>query len=105
LCQDGDAANKEEREFHQRGTEFAEFGEFLNQELFTPRPPRLGGAIFEPCFTRKPEDPQIAPIGKDYLRDAIANLQAGAYLVSIGAVNDRRRTNVTVSSQAGTIIC
>ena len=25
------------------GTEFAEFGEFFNRKLFTPRPPRLGG--------------------------------------------------------------
>jgi hypothetical protein len=29
------------RRIHHRGTEFAEFGEFLNQKLFTPRPPRL----------------------------------------------------------------
>ena len=35
----------------------AEFGNFLNQELFTPRAPRLRGAISEPCFTGKPEDP------------------------------------------------
>jgi hypothetical protein len=35
----------------------AEFGAFLNQKLFTPRPPRLGGAISELCFTAKPEDP------------------------------------------------
>jgi hypothetical protein len=33
---------------HRRGTEF---GGFLNQEVFTPRPPRLGGVISEPCFT------------------------------------------------------
>ena len=43
-----------------RGTEFAEFaefGEFFNQKLFTPRPPRLRGAIFESWFTGKPENP------------------------------------------------
>jgi hypothetical protein len=45
------------RSIHHRGTEFAEFGAFLNQNLFTPRPPRLGGAISELCFTAKPEDP------------------------------------------------
>jgi len=28
------------RKFHHRGTEFAEFGEFLHQNVFTPR---LGG--------------------------------------------------------------
>jgi hypothetical protein len=39
-------------------TEFAEIGEFFNQELFTPRPPHLRGAISEPCFTSKPEDPK-----------------------------------------------
>ena len=39
-----------------RNTEFAEIGEFVNQELFTPRPPRLGGAISESCFTGKPEN-------------------------------------------------
>jgi len=44
------------RRIHHRGTEFAEFGEFINQKLFTPRPPRLGGAISEPYFTGKPED-------------------------------------------------
>jgi len=44
-------------------TEFAEFREFLNQELFTPRPKsvlsqvegRLRGAISEPYFIEKPE--------------------------------------------------
>src|SRR4029434_8240693 len=29
---------------------------FLNKNLFTLRPPRLRGAISEPCFTSKPED-------------------------------------------------
>ena len=45
-------------------TRFAEFGEFLNKNLFTLRPEpvlsdegRLRGAISEPCFTSKPEDP------------------------------------------------
>jgi len=38
-------------------TEFAEFGVFFNQNLFTPRPPRLRGAISESGFTRKPEEP------------------------------------------------
>ena len=38
-------------------TEFAEFGVFLYQKLFTPRPPRLRGAISELWFTGKPEDP------------------------------------------------
>ena len=40
-------------------------GEFFNQELFTPRPEsvlsdvegRLRGALFESCFTGKPEAP------------------------------------------------
>jgi len=49
-------------------TEFAEFGEFINQKLFTPRPEpalsrvegRLGGAMSEPCFTGKPEEPFIS---------------------------------------------
>ncbi len=45
------------KRIHHRGTEFAEFGELLNQKLFTPRPPRLGGAISEQRFTGKPEDP------------------------------------------------
>jgi hypothetical protein len=35
---------------HRRGTEFAEFGEFFNLELFTLRSPRLRGAISEFCF-------------------------------------------------------
>jgi hypothetical protein len=34
------------RNIHHRDTEFAEFGEYLNQKLFTPRPPRLRGANF-----------------------------------------------------------
>jgi hypothetical protein len=50
---------------HHRGTEFAEIGEFFNQELFTPRSEpvlsgvegRLRGAISESCVTGKPEDP------------------------------------------------
>jgi hypothetical protein len=46
------------KNIHHRGAEFAEIGEFINQELFTPRPPRLGGAISESCFRAKPEDPQ-----------------------------------------------
>jgi len=33
--------------FKHSNTEFAEFGVFLNQKLFTPRPPRLRGAISE----------------------------------------------------------
>jgi hypothetical protein len=37
--------------------EFAEIAEFFNQELFTPRPPRLRGAISESCFTGMPEVP------------------------------------------------
>jgi hypothetical protein len=37
----------------------AEFGEFLNQRLFTPRPPRLGGEISEPCFTGKQEETHL----------------------------------------------
>ena len=36
------------RIIHHRGPEFAEFGESFSQELFTPRPQRLGGAISEP---------------------------------------------------------
>jgi len=32
-------------------TEFAEFGVFLNQEIFSPRPPRLSGEISEFLFT------------------------------------------------------
>ena len=43
---------------HHRGPEFAEFGEFFNQELFTPCPPRLRGAISELYLTVKPEYPQ-----------------------------------------------
>jgi hypothetical protein len=38
-------------------TEFAEFGESNNENLFTPRPPRLGGEISEPYFAQKPEEP------------------------------------------------
>ena len=34
------------RNIHHRDTEFAEFGEYLNQKLFTPRPPRPRGANF-----------------------------------------------------------
>ena len=37
--------------------ECAEIGEFFNQELFTPRPPRLRGAISESYFTGMPEVP------------------------------------------------
>jgi hypothetical protein len=44
------------RRIHHRGTEFAEFGEFINQDLFTPCPPRLRGAISELWLTGKPED-------------------------------------------------
>ena len=33
--------------FHHGDTEYAEFGAFLNQKLFTPRPPRLRGEISE----------------------------------------------------------
>ena len=35
------------KSIHHRGTELAEFGVFLNQKLFTPRPRRLRGAISE----------------------------------------------------------
>src|SRR5262245_36730353 len=35
----------------------AEIREFFNQELFTPCPRRLGGAISESCLQRKPERP------------------------------------------------
>ena len=45
------------RGIHHRDTEFTEFGEFLNQKLFTPRPPPLSGAISEPCFTGKSVEP------------------------------------------------
>jgi hypothetical protein len=45
------------RRFFLTTTEFAEIGEFFNQELFTQRAPRLSGAISESCFTGKPEDP------------------------------------------------
>ena len=95
--QRGEAATKGKKRFHRRDTKFAEFG-ISNQELFTPRPPRLrgessfgpiqstppldnlreprklstdagfirfsprplrlGGAISDPCFTEKPEDPK-----------------------------------------------
>jgi hypothetical protein len=34
---------KKKRRFHRGGTEVAEFGVFFNQNLFTTRPPRLGG--------------------------------------------------------------
>ena len=34
-------------DFNHRGTEFAEFGVFLDQELFTPRTQRLRGAMSE----------------------------------------------------------
>src|SRR6266496_4432928 len=40
---------------------------FLNQKLFTPRPPRLRGAISEPCFTRKSEDPINSLIKEELL--------------------------------------
>ncbi len=33
------------KNIHHRGKGFAEIGDFVYQELFTPRPPRLGGAI------------------------------------------------------------
>jgi len=42
--------------YNYSSTEFAEFGEFFNQNPSTLRSPRLGGAISEPGFTRKPED-------------------------------------------------
>ena len=35
----------------------AEIGVSRNQKFFTPRPPRLRGAISEFRFTGKPEDP------------------------------------------------
>jgi len=55
------------RRIHHRGTEFAEFGEFLNQILFTPRPPRLGGEISEPRFTGKHEDPlSLGPVERSH---------------------------------------
>ena len=69
------------RSIHHRGAEFAEIGEFFNQELFTScpesglscvegrlrssagslRPERVEGrgAISESCFTGKPEDPRL----------------------------------------------
>src|SRR3990170_2159685 len=43
--QHGEAATKAAILIHHRGTEIAEFGVFLNQELITPRPPRLRGEI------------------------------------------------------------
>src|SRR5437773_4782875 len=44
------------RSIHHTDTEFAAFGAFFYQKLFTRRPPRLRGAISEPRFTRMPED-------------------------------------------------
>jgi len=38
---------------------FTEFGVFLNEKRFSPRPPRLDGAISELRFTRKPEAPHF----------------------------------------------
>jgi len=62
----GEAATKGNHYLHHRGTEFAEFGIFLDQEIFTPHPELvlsdvegcLGGAISEPCFTGEPEEPK-----------------------------------------------
>ena len=42
-AQRGWAATKRQVLFHRKGTELAEFGIFLDQEPFTPRPERLGG--------------------------------------------------------------
>jgi len=42
-----------------RDAEFAEIGEFFNQNLFTQRPRRLSGAISESCFIGKSEDPKV----------------------------------------------
>jgi hypothetical protein len=39
------------RTIHRRDTEFAEFGVFLDQELFTLRPQRLRGELSEFFFT------------------------------------------------------
>ena len=50
-------ATEKKELFHRRDAEHAEFVVFFNQNLFTLRPLRLGGAISEPCFTRKPEVP------------------------------------------------
>jgi TM2 domain-containing membrane protein YozV len=42
-----------------RQAEFAEFGVFFDQKLFTLRPPRLRGAISESGFTQKPAEPNF----------------------------------------------
>lgn len=46
------------KKHYHRGTEFAEFGFFLIQELIALHPSRLCGKISEPCFTEKCEDPK-----------------------------------------------
>ena len=47
-----------ERGFNHRGTEFAELGVFLDQDLFTPCPPRLRGEISEFLFTTEAQSSQ-----------------------------------------------
>jgi hypothetical protein len=46
------------KKHYYRGTDFAEFGIFLIQELIPLRPPRLFGKTSEACFTEKSEDPK-----------------------------------------------
>src|SRR5439155_7374547 len=42
--------SKQQESFHRRDAEYAVVGIFLVQELFTPRPPRLGGEC-PSCFS------------------------------------------------------
>ena len=53
------------RNIHRRGTEFAEIGEFFDQEVFTLRPPRLHGPISESCLRLKSEDRKFRALTQD----------------------------------------
>jgi hypothetical protein len=63
------------KKYSHRGAEFAEIGEFFNQELFTQRPEsvlshvegRLCGAISESYFTGMPE-------GSKFLAPTLLNI-------------------------------
>jgi hypothetical protein len=52
---------------HRRGIDYAEFGVFSDQELFTPRPPRLRGKISESFFTAETLLPQRHNRKSEYL--------------------------------------
>ena len=64
---------KQQALFHHRGTEFAEFGVFLNQKRFSPR---LGGAIPTPASHGSLKTQKIGPLSILASTERLFNVRA-----------------------------